>query len=87
MFLALDDIGPASLEGLLGGRMSTYRIVYTPTVGDCHEAGFRLLPTFHRPHYTLGLTSGTEAEVSRLLAALGEARDNPYHGGLQRGGR
>src|ERR1700694_4854133 len=44
VFCALDTRGPASLEGLLSGRLSTYRAVHMPTVGQIVEAGFTLLP-------------------------------------------
>ena len=41
---------PASLEGLLSGRVSTYRAGHTSTVSEIEEAGFTLLaPPCHRP--------------------------------------
>jgi hypothetical protein len=87
VFCALDEVGPASLDGILAGRMATYTLVHTPTVGRLTEAGFDLLPTFGRPHYTIRLPSDTEGELTRLLAALGPAQANPYHGGRPRHGR
>ena len=81
VFAALDDIGPASLDGLLASRMASYRVVHLPSVSVLLAAGFVLLPTFRRPHFTLLLGSGAELEVRRLLDALGPPRPNPYHGG------
>jgi len=80
---ALDDIGPASLAGILAGRMATYSTVHTPTAGGLTAAGFDLMPTFGRPHVTVRLGSAGPAELELLLAALGPARPNPYHGGRQ----
>lgn len=84
VFCALDTSGPASLEGLLSGRVSTYRAVHTPTVGQIEDAGFTLLATFARPHYTLRLRDAIHDEFSRLLAALGPPRENPYHSLMER---
>jgi hypothetical protein len=83
---ALDDIGSASLDGLLR-RFASYPAVHLPTVSQLTDARFDLLPTFQRPHFTLRLASATEIEVRRLLAALGDPRDNPYHGGGRPGRR
>jgi hypothetical protein len=49
VFAALDDIGPASLDRLLGGKLSTYRVVHLVTAGSVVDAGFLLLPTFAPP--------------------------------------
>ena len=84
VFCALDARGPASLDGLLSGRLSTYHAVHTPTVGQIVEAGFTLLPTFARPHYTLRLRDASHGELERLLAALGSPRENPYHPPVER---
>lgn len=84
VFAALDDIGPASLDGLLAGRMATYRQVHLPTAGALATAGFTVLPTFGRPHMTVVLGSAAELELRRLLDALGPPRANPYHGGPRR---
>jgi hypothetical protein len=75
---ALDDIGPASLEGLLR-RFWSYRTVHLPTAGRLLEAGFELLPSFARPHFTLRLIIANEAELDRLVAALGPEKSNRYH--------
>lgn len=85
VFCALDDIGAASLDALLG-RFSYYRVVYLPTAGRLRSAGFELLPTFKRPHYTVRLSSGRDSELEALADALGAAQPNPYHGPRRRGG-
>jgi hypothetical protein len=77
VFCALDDIGPASLDALLR-RFASYRVVHLPRAAGLREAGFDLLPTFKRPHFTVRLPSPDE--ISRLLRALGNAEPNPYHG-------
>ncbi len=87
VFAALDDIGPASLDGLLAGRMATYRQVHLPTAGSLMAAGFTLLPTFGRPHVTVVLGSADDLAMRRVLDALGPPRANPYHGGPRRRGR
>lgn len=78
VFGALDDIGPASLNGILQ-RMSSYRVVHLPTVGQLLRDGFNLLPTFARPHFTVLLRDGGEPELARLSRALGTEQSNRYH--------
>jgi hypothetical protein len=78
VFLALDDAGPASLDGLLSGRMETYRVVHTASVADVRGAGFGLLATFGRPHYTLILPDTSPSTLGTLADALGPATANPY---------
>jgi hypothetical protein len=70
VFCALDDIGPASLEGVLR-RFWSYRTVHLSTAGKLREAGFEPLPSFARPHFTLRLITANEAELNGLVAALG----------------
>ncbi len=82
MFAALDDIGPASLDGILSGKLPTYRVVYLATAGRLIEAGFDLLPTFGRPHMTL-LLGGLD-RVEPLLELLGPTRANPRYGEMVR---
>jgi hypothetical protein len=79
VFCALDNVGPASLEGLLSARLTTYRVVHLTTAGTLAEAGFSLLATGRRPHYTVVLGSDEDEELSRLLDCLGPANDNQYH--------
>ncbi len=73
---ALDDVGPMSYAELLSSRLKGYPWVYTPTSGALRNAGFRLLPTFRRPHYTVVLESLDDCE--RLYHTLGELLPNPY---------
>ena len=68
------------LEVLLRQRFATFRTVYLPTVEGLLGAGFELLPTARRPHFTVCLRSANETEVAQLLVALGPARDNPAYG-------
>jgi hypothetical protein len=83
VFCALDDIGPASIEGLWQ-RFASYPVVHLPTAGAIADAGFELLPTFRRPHYTVRLASDDDDELDRLLDAFGRAQSNPYHGSRRR---
>jgi hypothetical protein len=76
VFVALDDVGPASQRGLLTGKLVSYPLVYTPTVRELVDAGFDLLATFGRPHFTVVFAS--LADAPRLLAALGPLRPNRY---------
>jgi hypothetical protein len=76
VFVALDDVGPTSYAELLRNRLKGYPLVYTPTVSDLTDAGFRLIPTFRRPHYTVLMSSLDDAD--RLHRSLGELRPNPY---------
>ena len=43
------------------------------------RAGFPLLPSFGRPHYTIRLDGDDPAGLTRLLDALGPAEANKYH--------
>lgn len=79
VFCAIDDVGPGSLDALLR-RFASYRVVHLPTVSDVTVAGFDVLPSFRRPHFTVRLDDADDPTLSRLLDALGPARPNPYHG-------
>ncbi len=79
VFCALDDLGPASLEGLLQ-RFASYRVVHLPTVGQLQDAGFVLVPSFRRPHFTVLLEAGEESDLRVLSRVLGSGHPNPYHG-------
>lgn len=79
VFCALDDVGPGSLTGLLQ-RFGSYRVVHLPTVRRLVDAGFELLPSFRRPHFTIRLDADDGSTLARLLGALGPAEPNPYHG-------
>jgi len=78
VYCALDDVGPASLDGLLR-RFASYRAVHLPRTGQLRRAGFPLLPSFGRPHYTIRLGDDGQAGLTRLLDVLGPAEANKYH--------
>ena len=82
-FAALDAEGPASRDGLLAGRLVTYPLVHTARAGTLAAAGFELLATFRRPHFTIRLDSDSTAEASRLLEAMGHPEENPYNAEVQ----
>jgi hypothetical protein len=39
VFAALDDIGPASVDGILSGKLATYRVIHLASLRDLAEAG------------------------------------------------
>ncbi len=76
VFCALDDAGGASLDGVLKA-MRSYRFVHLVTAGELRNAGYGLLATGRRPHFTLhDATTGT-IDLQNLLAVLGEPQGNP----------
>lgn len=81
VFAVLDDVGPCSLTGILQ-RMSTYRIVHLVSVEHLVNAGFGVLPTFGRPHFTLLL--GALDQVETLVSILGAGEPNPRYGDMTR---
>ena len=83
VFVALDDIGPASEVGILTGKLRSYPLVYRATALRLIEGGFVLLPTFTRPHYTVLLPALDT--VGRLADALGMPGPNPYALGPEEG--
>jgi len=78
VYCALDHVGTASLDGLLR-RFASYRVVHLPRMGQLLRAGFPLLPSFGRPHYTIRLDGDDPPGLTRLLEALGPAEANKYH--------
>jgi hypothetical protein len=82
VFAATDDIGPASLDAIAAGKLSTYRVLHLASVGRVTAGGFPLLPTFERPHMTLLL--GSLDRVVALIELLGPAEPNPQYGELKR---
>jgi hypothetical protein len=68
------------LEALLRERFASFRTMHVTTVGRLRGAGFALLPTGLRPHFTIRLSASGEAELRQLLAVLGLARDNAQYG-------
>ena len=79
VFGVLDQEGPASRDGLLAGRLVSYEQVHSPSVGVLVDAGFALLPSFRRPHFTIRIEDDSSAEAARLLDLLGPAEENPYN--------
>jgi hypothetical protein len=53
--------------------------VHTPEAQALLDAGFVLLDSFRRPHFTIRLVDDSAAEASRLLNALGPPIKNPYN--------
>jgi len=84
VFVALDDVGVASAKAILRTKLRSYPHVYLPTVGRLRHAGFELLATFARPHFSV-LMPGLD-KVQELFDALGELQINPYAGGEEPGG-
>jgi hypothetical protein len=78
MFAALDVAGIDSREGILSGRLSTYRLVHFVTAGDITAGGFAVIPTFRRPHVTVRLQSTDD--VPELLDVLGPPQVNDTYG-------
>ena len=68
------------LEVLLRERFASFRTVHMTTVARLRAAGFELLATGLRPHFTIGLRGADEDELRELLAVLGPARDNAHYG-------
>lgn len=58
-------------------RLASYRQVRLSTFGQVRTAGFALLATFTRPHYTLVLPDLAELTVARLDRAFGDPQPNP----------
>lgn len=73
------------LDTLLRARFATFRAVHLSSVSRVREAGFELLPTGLRPHFTLRLHDAEDGELQRLVAVLGLARDNPGYGSWSTG--
>ena len=69
-----------TVEELLSRRFATFPTIYLPTVGELRDHGFELLATGQRPHFTVRLQRGDDAELERLLTALGAVRRNPQYG-------
>jgi hypothetical protein len=68
------------LDAILSGpRLRTRRSYAAVPIARVVEAGFRLLPTFGAPHYSVVLPSYTEVAAQRLLEVMGEVKVNPHH--------
>ncbi|HET6835386.1 MAG TPA: hypothetical protein VFH30_16090 [Acidimicrobiales bacterium] len=68
------------LDAILSGpRLRTRRSYAAVPIARVVEAGFRLLPTFGAPHYSVVLPSYTQEVAQRLLEVMGEVKVNPHH--------
>lgn len=76
VFVALDDLGPASERGILSSKLRKYPTIYRCTAGELSDHGLVLLPTFARPHYTI--VQPDLGAVDALDTVLGRLRPNPY---------
>jgi hypothetical protein len=68
------------LERLLAARFASFRTVHLCTAGQLRAAGFELVATGRRPHFTVRLPTAGDDELGALLAVLGPARDNREYG-------
>lgn len=64
---------------LSGNRLRTRRSYASTLAHKVTEASFNLLPSFAAPHYSIVLGKYTDEEAQRLIAVLGDVRQNPYH--------
>jgi hypothetical protein len=78
VFVVLEDVGPASERGILAGKLRSYPFIYRSSVGRLETAGFVLVPTFARPHYTVVIPD--LGAIDGLASALGSLVPNPYAG-------
>jgi hypothetical protein len=81
VFVARDEIGPASERSILSSKLRNYPAVYRTSVSTLRDAGFELLPTFIAPHYTVLMSSLESA--NDLAAAFGNLVGNPYAEGRE----
>lgn len=65
------------LEACRGERLATYRRVRLSTFGRARDAGFALLATFDRPHFTLVLADLSELTLARLDRCFDDPIPNP----------
>ncbi len=76
VFVAQDEIGPASERTILGSKLRSYPTIYRTTVAQLTALGFDMLPTFTAPHFTV-LMTGLD-QVDDLANAFGRLLPNPY---------
>lgn len=76
VFVATEATGSTSEQAILRRKLGSYPTVYRTTVARLTEIGFRLLPTFTSPHYTVLLPDLDT--VDDLAAAFGDLQPNPY---------
>jgi hypothetical protein len=80
VFCALDELAQRQLYR----RLAAYPLLRASSVGRVRGAGFRLLPTFTRPHFTVALASVETEELARLLACFDPPSHNPRYGHRRR---
>jgi hypothetical protein len=71
-----------AVDGILSGKLATYRLVHLVARRTLVAAGFTILPTFHRPHMTVVLRSPEWIEL--LLVTLGPTQNIPHYGEMVR---
>jgi hypothetical protein len=79
VFVARDEIGPASVRFILGSKLQSYPTIYRTTVGQLTALGFEVLATFTSPHFTVVMP--TLDRIDDLATAFGRLVPNPYAGG------
>jgi hypothetical protein len=79
-YCAVDELA----ERRLYRQLASYRVVRPSTVGRLRTAGFWLLPTFARSHFSVVLPGSEDADLDRLLACFDPASHNPGHGRFHR---
>jgi hypothetical protein len=67
-----------SLTRILTERMASRRRYATSKAGALRAAGYELLATFARPHYSIVLPEATEQAARELLACFGPTLENPH---------
>jgi hypothetical protein len=79
VFVARDEIGPASERFILESKLRSYPTIYKTTVGHLTAMGFEVLATFASPHFTVVVP--TLDRIDDLANAFGRLLPNPYAGG------
>lgn len=82
VYAALDDVGPASFDVIVGQKLGSHRWIHLAPAAELHVRGFDLLPTFERPHFTVLVA--TLDDLGQLVDTLGVAQPNPRYGHQQR---
>ncbi len=70
-------LGTSVQDACRGERLASYRRVRLSTFGRIREAGFALLATFDRPHFTLVLADLSEVTLARLDRCFDDPIPNP----------
>jgi hypothetical protein len=75
VFVAQDEIGPASELSILGSKLRSYPMIYRTTVVSSRRSGSRCLATFTSPHFTVVMP--TLDRVDGLVNAFGRLLPHP----------